>query len=122
MTRRLLCRAEDLPEGAGRGFRIPSPDAASGDVTLAVVVVRKDGAFYAYRNHCPHVGGPLDWRPVHFFDITGAFLLCATHGALFRPADGYCLYGPCAGQKLTAVPIAVEDGAIFLIESAVPTE
>lgn len=121
MTRRLLCRAEDLPEGAGRGFRVASHDARSNDVPLAVFVVRKDGALYAYRNVCPHVGTPLDWRTGHFFDITGAFLLCATHGALFQPEDGYCLHGPCAGKSLTAVPIAVEDGDVLLLENDAPT-
>jgi nitrite reductase/ring-hydroxylating ferredoxin subunit len=39
----------------------------------------------------------------------GRYLLCNQHGALYRPGDGYCILGPCAGERLAAVPIA-EDG------------
>lgn len=112
VTRRRLCGEDEIAEGGGRGFRL-----VVGSETVAVFVVRKDGVLAAYRNSCPHVGSPLDWRPDHFFDVTGAYLLCATHGALFRPADGYCIRGPCAGKSLAAVPITVEGGEIFLVEA-----
>ena len=112
MTRRRLCRADEIAEGAGRGFRLPTAEA-----TGAILLARKDGVLVAYENRCPHVGSPLDWRPDHFFDITGSFLMCATHGALFRPADGFCVRGPCAGRSLAAVPIAVDGGEVFLVEA-----
>lgn len=112
MSRRRLCGTDAIVEGAGRGFRL-----VVGDETVAIFVTRKDGALAAYRNRCPHVGSPLDWRPDHFFDVTGTYLMCATHGALFRPADGYCVRGPCAGKSLTAVPITIEDGGVFLVEA-----
>ncbi len=113
MSGRRLCRADEIVEGAGRGFRF-----TAGDDIIAVFVVRKDGALHAYRNRCPHVGSPLDWRPDHFFDVTGAFLMCATHGALFRPADGFCIDGPCAGRSLAAATIIVDGGEVLLQEAS----
>jgi len=53
------------------------------------------GEIHAYRNHCPHVGSPLDWVPNQFFSDDGQTLLCHTHGALFDPVTGDCLSGPC---------------------------
>jgi len=50
---------------------------------------------YAYRNHCPHIGSPLDWIPNQFFSDDGKHLVCHTHGAQFDPRNGNCLSGPC---------------------------
>jgi nitrite reductase/ring-hydroxylating ferredoxin subunit len=36
------------------------------------------------------------------------------HGARFRIADGYCVFGPCLGKSLAAVPVAVVDGMVVL--------
>ena len=47
------------------------------------------------------------------FTHDGEQLICATHGALFDPASGACLYGPCKGKALEAVPIRRADGQIW---------
>jgi nitrite reductase/ring-hydroxylating ferredoxin subunit len=104
---RRLCRVEELPEGGVRGFRF-----GSGSDVFAMLVVRKDGAFYAYENACPHLGTPLDFLPDKFLDGAREHLLCATHGAVFRIEDGYCLSGPCAGKSLRSVPVAIDAGEI----------
>ena len=39
----------------------------------------------------------------------GVHLLCHSHGALYRPADGRCVLGPCYGASL--VPVAIEESA-----------
>jgi nitrite reductase/ring-hydroxylating ferredoxin subunit len=67
-----------------------------------------------YVNACPHLGVPLDWLPGRFLSEDGTVLVCATHGAMFRPEDGLCLSGPCRGDSLTAVPCEVRDGAIYV--------
>ncbi len=110
MTRRPLCRADEVAEGAGRGFRF-----GSGPDLQAVLVVRKAGALYAYDNACPHLGTPLNFLPDRFLDRDGTHLLCSTHGARFRIADGYCIDGPCLGKSLRPARIAVEAGEILLI-------
>jgi len=53
------------------------------------------GELRAWRNHCPHVGSPLDWIPGQFFRDDGERLICHSHGALFDPLSGACLSGPC---------------------------
>jgi nitrite reductase/ring-hydroxylating ferredoxin subunit len=39
----------------------------------------------------------MDWQPDRFFDDTGRWLLCATHGAVYEPDTGACRGGPCRG-------------------------
>jgi nitrite reductase/ring-hydroxylating ferredoxin subunit len=100
--RRLLCRAEDIPEGAVRGFP-PLPDGR-----LGLIALRWGGVLRVYVNACPHLGLPLEILPDRFLDATGRFLVCSAHGARFRPEDGRCVCGPCAGQALEPVPCEVD--------------
>ena len=103
-----LCRLDEIPEGAARGFRLR--DAAGREVRIFAV---RRGAFaYAYVNRCPHRGTPLDWLEDQLLDEAGHQLVCATHGARFRVEDGVCLAGPCVGDQLTPVPLALEDGVL----------
>jgi nitrite reductase/ring-hydroxylating ferredoxin subunit len=102
-----LCRLDDIPEPGSRGFRI-----GSGSETRALFVVRRGGRVFAYENSCPHTGSPLDWVPDRFLDLERRHILCATHGALFRIEDGYCLAGPCAGKSLKSVSITVKSGCV----------
>ena len=106
----LLCRLDEIAEPGSRGFRI----GAGGSETRAIFVVRHGGRVAAYENSCPHLGSPLDWVPDRFLDLEKRFILCATHGALFRIGDGHCLAGPCAGKSLKPVPIRLEAGSIYL--------
>ena len=39
----------------------------------------------------------MDWQPNRFFDDTGRWLLCGTHGAVYQPDTGECAGGPCRG-------------------------
>jgi hypothetical protein len=43
----------------------------------------------------------------------GTHILCATHGALYEPDSGECVFGPPLGKCLTAVPLEVRDGQIW---------
>jgi nitrite reductase/ring-hydroxylating ferredoxin subunit len=108
-----LCRLDELGDPGSRGFRF-----GSGTETRAIFVVRHGGRVLAYENSCPHTGSPLDFRPDGFFDVEKRHILCATHGALFRIEDGYCLAGPCAGQGLKPVAITIASGCISLSPSA----
>lgn len=111
MSARRLCAESDINEGEGRGFVF-----GSGMEREAVFVIRWKGALHAYRNSCPHVGTPLDWPENRFFDTEGAFLMCGTHGAVFRPEDGFCIEGPCSGKALAPLRFKIESGEIFLVE------
>lgn len=105
-----ICRLEELADPGSRGARLTLPDGGA----LEILVVRREARIYAYRNRCPHTGVNLEWQPHRFLDLTGHFILCATHGALFRFEDGLCLRGPCAGQRLTPVAVRVESGRVVV--------
>lgn len=97
-----ICAATDLAE-AGPGVRFEVPGALGPELAFAV---RFAGRVHAYVNRCPHQGTELDWQPGEFFDLSGTYLVCATHGALFDPASGLCVAGPCRGASLARVPVA----------------
>jgi nitrite reductase/ring-hydroxylating ferredoxin subunit len=107
---RPLCRLDDIPDG-GKGFWFGQDTARFG-----LFLIRQGDDVYGYENSCPHNGSPLDWLPDRFLDRGGRHILCATHGALFRIEDGFCLSGPCAGSRLRKMAIARRGAALYLDE------
>jgi nitrite reductase/ring-hydroxylating ferredoxin subunit len=63
-------------------------------------LVNHAGEFHAYVNRCAHAGTPLDTWPNEFFSEDGRYLVCSTHGAVYDPASGLCVEGPCPGARL----------------------
>jgi len=110
---RPLCPAAAIPPGATAAF--PSHDPATPG--LFAVHHFRDGILI-YRNACPHLGVPLDWAPGRFLNADGTRLVCATHGAEFRIADGFCLRGPCRGQTLVRIPCRIVDGMVMVAADA----
>jgi nitrite reductase/ring-hydroxylating ferredoxin subunit len=104
------CRLDEIPDGRARGLVLPD----MGDGPLRVMVLRRGDDVIAYRNRCPHRGTPLDLRPDDFLDREGKHIVCATHGAIFRLEDGFCLAGPCAGESLEPIPARVENGIVLI--------
>ena len=107
-----LCSAGDLAavgEGRARGF---DPGHAGQD---SVFVVRHRGRLRAWRNACPHIdGAPMAWRKDAYTNAAGTHIVCSAHGALFEPATGRCVQGPCMGQGLTAIEIDIRsDGSVW---------
>jgi nitrite reductase/ring-hydroxylating ferredoxin subunit len=109
---RALCRLEDIPDGASKGFA-----AIAGGFT-GLMAVRRGNAVFVYVNSCPHIGTPLDWTPDRFLSRDGRTIVCATHGAQFRIDDGVCINGPCIGDRLEAVPTEIRDGTVYVPEGA----
>ena len=103
-----ICLSEDVIEG-GKGVRFPLT-AGSSDATG--FVVRYDGQVHAYLNRCAHVPIELDWNPGDFFDSSGLYLMCATHGAVYLPDSGVCAGGPCRGARLRKITVTEIDGQI----------
>ena len=86
----------------------------SSELFLCGFVIRFRGELYAYSNRCPHRDSRLDWVEGEFFDEDDRFLVCATHGAVFEPATGKCVAGPCIGQVLASLPVVLEGSRIFV--------
>ena len=72
---------------------------------------RFEGQVYAYLNRCAHVPMEMDYQPNRFFDSTGQFLMCSTHGAMYSPQTGACRAGPCRGG-LIPVKVHEVDGKV----------
>jgi nitrite reductase/ring-hydroxylating ferredoxin subunit len=108
---RLICDAAALRD-AGDGVRF---EIEYHGERAPAFVVRHRGRVYAYLNRCAHVAMELDWRDGQFFDLEGRNLICSTHGALYAPASGRCLGGPCAGKPLLRLRVEERDGRIYYL-------
>jgi nitrite reductase/ring-hydroxylating ferredoxin subunit len=108
---RVIAAGTELLEG-GRAVRFT---VEAGGRELPAFAIRFRGRVHAYLNVCAHEGLELDWLPGEFFDVEGALLVCATHGAVYAPDTGRCSGGPCAGAGLVKLPIRErEDGTVVL--------
>ncbi len=103
-----LCRAGELAEG---GEAVPFDVYYAGQ-TCRAFAIRFEGRPHAYLNRCTHVAMELDWQPNRIFDNSGQWLLCASHGAAYRPDTGACSGGPCHGG-LVKIDLSERDGLVF---------
>ncbi|MFY0727213.1 Rieske (2Fe-2S) protein [Pseudomonas sp. NFX15] len=103
-----LCRLDELVEGKARGF---DPKQQGKD---SVFVLLHQGQVRVYRNSCPHLDVRLEYRKDRFLSADGQRIVCYAHGAQFLPDTGECVYGPCLGQRLEALPWRFEEGGLVL--------
>lgn len=103
----VLCRVAELKEGA----RAVPFDVIYGGQTCRAFAIRFKGVAHAYLNRCTHVAMELDFQPDRFFDDSGQWLLCATHGAVYQPTTGECAGGPCRGG-LIEITLSERDGVV----------
>ena len=112
-AKRLICPSQDLPErGIGVRFSV-----ATARGPIPAFVVRYRGRVQGYLNRCAHVQVELDAQPGEFFDVAGLYLVCSTHGAAYVPETGYCIGGPCKGQRLTKLAVEEHDGGVYLMDN-----
>lgn len=109
---RVICASADLADG-GKGVRFELDPRRH--FIPAGFAVRHAGRVRAYVNRCPHAHTELDWNPGEFFDDSGLYLTCSTHGALFEPGNGRCVAGPCRGDSLESLGVDERDGQVILL-------
>jgi nitrite reductase/ring-hydroxylating ferredoxin subunit len=115
----LVCRSEDVEEGGVRIIEI-------GDVEFGLI--RHKGKFYAYRNVCPHQGGPacegLRLPQVvdrigedgcylgQTFDEDDVHIVCPWHGYEFHLSTGEHV----ANQdlRLQKFPVSEREGNVYV--------
>ena len=102
-----LCASADLANG---GSAVPF-DVVFGGQTCRAFAIRYQGEVHAYLNRCAHVAMEMDFQPNRFFDYSGDWLICATHGALYEPHTGRCRGGPCRGG-LIKITLSERDGVV----------
>jgi len=115
MTRQLLLvgpRADLLP-GTVTPIQLPRGDDRR--PREALVMLGSDGEPRAYLNRCRHLPVPIDGGSKQYLTKGGEYLLCGTHGALFRRDDGMCIAGPCLNLALERVTLVEESGLLYLL-------
>ena len=103
------CEIDALPPGATLKFRLTCDGRSVEGFAL-----NHEGRVHAYVNRCAHVGTPLDLWPNEFLAEDGRTIVCATHGALYAPDTGLCTAGPCAGDRLTPLPVRLEERVVVV--------
>ncbi len=106
----IAIESADLVDG-GKGIRFALP--ALGEFVTGFVV-RFQGRPYAYVNQCAHVSVELDWNEGDFFAAQQDFLICSTHGAHYRPDNGFCVMGPCKGKSLKPIKVIEQNQKIII--------
>lgn len=102
-----LCASEALVDsGAAVAFEV----VHQGQPCRAFAV-RFQGEVYAYLNRCGHVSMEMDYVDGQFFDSSGQWLMCATHGATYAPQSGICVAGPCR-RGLVKITVSQEAGRV----------
>jgi nitrite reductase/ring-hydroxylating ferredoxin subunit len=104
-----ICDSAAVEEGS-KGVRFPV--VAFGDDATGFVV-RYGGKPFAYLNRCAHVPIELDWFQGEFFESSGLYLMCSTHGAIYQPDSGACAGGPCTGGRLRKIAVHEVDNKIY---------
>jgi nitrite reductase/ring-hydroxylating ferredoxin subunit len=119
MAEVLVCKQGDMAEG---GVRIVRADK------VEIGVIRHSGKYYAYRNHCPHQGGPacegmmmpqvkelIDENGVYHgktFDRDDMHIVCPWHGYEFHLADG--VHVADKRIKLQKFNVIERDGDVYV--------
>lgn len=104
-----ICASSVLEDG-GKGVRFPVTAGGEDGIGFAI---RYSNKVYAYLNRCAHVPIELDWNEGEFFESSGLYVMCSTHGALYIPDTGRCAGGPCRGGRLRPIEVFEKDDQIF---------
>jgi 3-phenylpropionate/trans-cinnamate dioxygenase ferredoxin subunit len=94
-----ICRAGDLADPGKEVFEVEG---------RFILVVRREGRFYAIDDCCTHDGGPLGQGQLDGFTI-----VCPRHGAKFDIRDGRVLAMPAVAD-VPAYEVKVEGDEVFV--------
>jgi nitrite reductase (NADH) small subunit len=96
MASHVVCRVADLPPGSRRLLELDGRE---------IGVFNIAGEFFAFRNRCPHEGGPLCLGKVrgtllpsqpgeYIWGLDGEILVCPWHGWEFHVRSGRSMFDP----------------------------
>jgi len=119
MTEVLVCKDGEMADG---GVRLVKAGA------VEIGVIRHKGQYYAYRNQCPHQGGPVcEGVRIHQvvdligeggvylgqkYDEDDLHIVCPWHGYEFHLADGCHVVD--RNVRLKKYEVRQRDGAIYV--------
>ncbi|MFZ1110644.1 MAG: Rieske (2Fe-2S) protein [Rhodomicrobium sp.] len=117
-----ICAETDIPNKRGRAFSLLRVAEDKSEQPWHIFIVRWGRQVFGYVNRCPHNGVNLDWETNQFLDESGRLIVCGKHGSKFELATGKCVEGPCLGQGLEPIHVAVVDGDICVTGVALAEE
>jgi 3-phenylpropionate/trans-cinnamate dioxygenase ferredoxin subunit len=100
----IVCRAADVPDGAA--VRVARETAGTDD---DIAVFNDGGQFYALNDTCTHAQASLSQGWVEDGEVE-----CPMHSGRFDLSTGTAVAMP-AGRDTVAYPVAVYDGAVWLL-------
>jgi nitrite reductase/ring-hydroxylating ferredoxin subunit len=100
-----VCALADVLDGRALVVRLPQ---------FELIVVRDGSDVFGYENECRHLGVGLNLLDDKEVETKDHHMLCEFHWATYRFCDGYCVAGPCQGESLNAVPLAVRAGRVVV--------
>ena len=106
---RMIARIEEMQPGSVKKFGL-----ICRKYRVDGFLINHQGEFHAYVNSCRHMTTPLDFMRNQFLTEDGRNLVCMTHGALYEPASGLCVAGPCKGLSLYRLPVLVDRGEVLV--------
>lgn len=86
-----------------------------GDRGREVILRRAGREVVAWRNSCPHQP-EVRLDPGDGAIVRDGQLVCHEHGARFECGDGRCTAGPCRGDALDEIAVAVRDDTVYLTD------
>lgn len=114
-----VCAGNELADGAVRIVRAQGQEIA---------VIKQGGKYYAYRNYCPHQGGPacegvrmpqvVDRHDAagnyigQGFDESDMHIVCPWHGYEFHLSDGVNVSDP--KLRLKKFKVVERDGGVYV--------
>ncbi|MDB4985076.1 MAG: Ferredoxin subunit of nitrite reductase and ring-hydroxylating dioxygenase [Myxococcaceae bacterium] len=108
-----VCARAELTGDVVKAIALPKD--AQGRPREALVLLGSDGLPRAYLNRCRHLPVPLDGGSKQYLTRGGEYLLCGTHGALFRRDDGMCIAGPCLNLPLESLTLVEHEGVLQIL-------
>ena len=108
--RQKIALLDELKDGQTKKFLIRRPDR----VTEAFLI-RRGKDYHAYLNLCRHWMVGLDYDDNDFLTEDGNWVVCKSHGALYKTETGECESGPCNGAALYRVPLEQDPLAIWAL-------
>jgi nitrite reductase/ring-hydroxylating ferredoxin subunit len=104
-----VCAFDDVADGKARVVVFGKAWGA-----FELIVARAGADVFGYVNECKHLPIALNLLADDAVPTAKQHLVCEHHCASFRFRDGYCVEGPCEGESLDAVPLAIRSGRIVI--------
>ena len=111
----VICPANAIERGGAKPFSLSRVNEDGEGRPFPIVVIRTDrDDYFAYVNQCPHNRVWLNIGDGGFFSEDRSTLECGRHQAKFDIESGLCIEGPCEGDHLKPIALAVIDGDVCL--------